>query len=75
MLITPLAISTSLWFLIAILLIVVAVVLTNYTRRGSGIDQHPVGSETDAPGAEGSSEVGPAQDADESPDFGDRGTR
>jgi len=75
MLIAPLAISTSLLFLIAVLVIVIAVVLTNYTRRGSGIDQHPVGPESDAPAAEGSSDIGPQEDADETPSFGDRGTR
>lgn len=50
----PLAVSTGLWIVLAVFVLAgVALVLAGYTRRGSGIDEHPIdGSET-APGSSG----------------------
>jgi hypothetical protein len=45
-----------------------------YTRAGSGIDQHPGGTESEAPAAEGRSEVS-GKDEGEGSAFETHGTR
>lgn len=59
----PLAVTPGAWIFIAIVaLLVVALILTAYTKRGSGIDEHPTDDRSAAPGAGGPTEF---QDAGE----------
>jgi len=53
----PLAVTPGAFIFIAIvILLVVALVLTSYTRRGSGIDEHPIDDRGAAPGSGGPTE-------------------
>jgi len=59
----PLAVTPGAYIFIAVVaLLIVALVLTAYTRRGSGISEHPTDDRAAAPGAAGPTEF---QDADE----------
>jgi hypothetical protein len=71
----PLAVGGGTWvLLIVILLLLVGVVYGFFTRRGSGIDQHRVGHESDAPGGRGKSEVS-GKDEGEGSTLDTHGTR
>ena len=67
----PLAVTPGAWIFIAIVaLLVVALILTSYTRRGSGIDEHPIDDRSAAPGSAGPTEF---ESSEELP--GNSGTR
>jgi hypothetical protein len=54
----PIALAGGSWVILLVMLLILAGVIYGfYTRAGSGIDQHPHGAESEAPGAEGRSEV------------------
>jgi hypothetical protein len=61
-------------FLGVALLMLVGVIYGFYTRKGSGIDQHPSGKNAGAPGAVGATEVS-GQDQGESSALETHGTR
>jgi hypothetical protein len=65
------AASGGLIFLAFVLILLVGLMLTLYTRRGSGIDAHPTGA-GDAPGAAGPSDVDGDQHESPPSDFGTR---
>lgn len=53
----PFAVTPGAFIFIAVVvLLVVALILTAYTRRGSGIDEHPLDDRSAAPGAGGPTE-------------------
>lgn len=53
----PLAVTSgALVFIVIVVLLIVALSLTAYTRRGSGIDEHPIDDRGAAPGSEGPTE-------------------
>lgn len=53
----PLAVTPGAWIFIAVVaLLIVALILTAYTRRGSGIDEHPIDDRSAAPGSGGPTE-------------------
>lgn len=71
----PIGLAGGSWiFLVVILLILVGVIYGFYTRKGSGIDQHPHNAESQAPGAKGSSEIS-GKDEGEGSAFDTHGTR
>jgi hypothetical protein len=71
----PIALVGGSWlFLLVILLILAGVIYGIYTRGGSGINQHPVGAESEAPAAEARSEVS-GKDESEGSAFDTHGTR
>jgi len=50
----PLAVTPGAYiFLAVVILLVLALILTAYTKRGSGIDEHPTDDRASAPGASG----------------------
>jgi hypothetical protein len=54
----PMALAGGSFVFVAIVIVILAgVVVGFYTRRGSGIDEHPSDGLDSAPGAEGQSEV------------------
>jgi hypothetical protein len=59
-----LAVSGSAIFILVVLVILLGAIASLYTRRGSGIDQHPQGGERrEAPGvAEGPSRISAADE-------------
>jgi len=59
-------------FLVVVILLVVATILTVYTRRGSGIDEHPADGRGEAAGSGGPTEFEPGE-GEELP--GNSGTR
>lgn len=61
-------------FLAIVVLILAGVVFGFYTRRGSGIDEHPSDGSEGAPGAQGRSEVSGKDQGDGSA-FDTHGTR
>jgi hypothetical protein len=70
-----LAASSGGWiFVVVILVILAGVVYGFYTRSGSGIDEHPVDSRDESPGAEGPSEVS-GKDEGEGSTLDTHGTR
>lgn len=53
----PFAVTPGAYIFIAVvILLVVALVLTSYTRRGSGISEHPIDDRSAAPGSAGPTE-------------------
>jgi hypothetical protein len=71
----PIALAGGSWgFLLVMLLILAGVIYGLYNREGSAIDQHPGGAESEAPGAEGRSEVS-GKDEGEGSAFDTHGTR
>lgn len=61
-------------FLAIVVVILLSLVIGFYTRRGSGIDEHPSDGLDGAPGAEGRSEVS-GKDQGEGSAFDTHGTR
>lgn len=67
--------SSGAWIFIVVLLVILAGVIYGfYTRRGSGIDEHPHDGGNGAPGAEGRSEVS-GKDQGEGSALSDHGNR
>jgi hypothetical protein len=57
-LLLPIALAGGSWVILLVMLLILAGVIYGfYTREGSAIDEHPGGAESEAPGAEGKSEV------------------
>ena len=53
----PLAVTPGAYiFLAFVVIMVVALILTAYTKRGSGIEEHPIDDRGAAPGSEGPTE-------------------
>ena len=60
-----LAFAGGAWILVGVLvLLVVAVVIGHYTRRGNQIPQRPIDSRAGSPGAEGPSRISSAEPED-----------
>jgi hypothetical protein len=56
--VVPVALAEGSWILLLVMLLILAGVSYGfYTRTGSGIEEHPLDSREEAPGAEGRSEV------------------
>lgn len=64
--------SGSFIFIGIVVLIVVAVALTSYSRRGSGISEHPTDGRGEAPGADAPSETDHDHREQTPMDFGTR---
>ncbi len=53
----PLAVTSGAWiFIVIVVVVVVGLILTSYTRRGSGINEHPIDDRSAAPGSTGPTE-------------------
>jgi hypothetical protein len=69
------ALAEGTWIVVLVAVLILAgVVYGFYTRSGSGIEQHPIDAEREAPGAEGRSEVS-GRDEGEGSAFDTHGTR
>ncbi len=68
----PIAFATGAWIFLAFVVVMFfAIVLHYYTRRGSGINQHPIDSRGGSPGASGSSRISSAEQPGDRGDPGD----
>lgn len=75
--VTPLALAGgSLIFLGVVLLLLVGLISGFFTRKGSGIDQHPIDSRGESPGAVGRTEIsGRDEGQGSAEEFSTHGTR
>lgn len=58
----PLAVAPGAWIFLAVVVIIVLGIVVSYSRRGSGIDEHPIDDRASAPGAGGPTEFEPADE-------------
>lgn len=52
----PLAVAPGAYVFLAVVILIVIGVVLAYSRRGSGIDEHPIDGRSSAPGAGGPTE-------------------
>ena len=72
----PIALAGGSLIFLVIIIVVVAGIVFGLTRKGSGIDQHPVGAgRSEGPGVgQGSSRISSAEDEDSESDINSFGT-
>ena len=68
------ALAGGSFIFLAVVILIVAGIVVGYTRRGSGIDEHPSDGLDGAPGADGRSEISGKDQGEGSP-FDTHGTR
>jgi hypothetical protein len=80
----PIAVNGGTIFIVFVIVMILALAFTSYTRKGSGIDEHPTSGGDSAPGSDAPSEMTGGRTSEDHPPserrnvgdtFGSRGTR